>query len=95
MCRSIQTLFNYDPPTTEHEIYASSLQYVRKISGFRKPSQANEAAFAAAVEQVSVATRRLLDSLVSTAPARNRAAEIARARAKAQERFGHPAEGSG
>lgn len=88
MCRSIQTLFNYDPPTTEEEIRASSLQYVRKISGFRKPSQANEAAFEAAVKEVTAATSRLLESLVSSAPPRNRAAEIARARAKAQERFG-------
>ena len=88
MCRSIQTLFNYDPPTTEEEIHASSLQYVRKVSGIRKPSRSNEAAFEHAVREISVATKQLMDSLVSATPPRNRIMEVARAKAKAQERFG-------
>ena len=88
MCRNIQPLFNYDPPTTDEEIYASSLQYVRKISGFRKPSVANEAAFDAAIEEIASATKVLIDSLVTNAPPKNRAIEVARARAKAQDRFG-------
>ncbi len=88
MCRSIQTLFNYDPPTTDEEIYASSLQYVRKISGYRQPSKMNEAAFETAVRQISAITQQLIDSLETASPPRNREIEIARARAKAQERFG-------
>jgi len=92
MCRSIQTLFNYEPPTTEQEIYASALQYVRKVSGFRKPSKLNEAAFENAVREISIVTKQLIDSLVSATPPRNRAMEIARAKAKAQERFGRASE---
>jgi len=92
MCRSIQTLFNYDPPTTEEEIYASSLQYVRKVSGFRKPSKLNEAAFQNAVREISIVTKQLIDSLVSATPPRDRAMEVTRAKAKAQERFGRASE---
>ena len=88
MCRSIQTLFNYEPPTTEEEIYASALQYVRKVSGFRRPSRLNEAAFESAVREISTVTKQLIESLVSATPPRNRAMEVARAKAKAQERFG-------
>jgi len=88
MCRSIQTLFNYDPPTTEEEIYASSLQYVRKISGYRQPSKMNEAAFSAAVDQISAVTKELINSLETASPPRDRQVEIARAREKAQKRFG-------
>jgi len=88
MCRSIQTLFNYEPPTTEQEIYASALQYVRKVSGFRKPSKLNEAAFENAVREISIVTKQLIESLVSATPPRDRAMEVARAKAKAQERFG-------
>ena len=88
MCRSIQTLFNYDPPTTDEDIQASSLQYVRKISGYRQPSKLNEAAFEAAVEQVAAVTKELINSLETASPPRNREVEMARAKAKAQERFG-------
>jgi len=88
MCRSIQTLFNYEPPTTEEEIYASALQYVRKVSGFRRLSRLNEAAFETAVNEISTVTKQLIESLVSATPPRNRAMEVARAKAKAQERFG-------
>ena len=89
MCRSIQTLFNYDPPTTDEEIYASSLQYVRKVSGYRHPSKLNEAAFEAAVSQISASTKQLIESLETASSPRNRKVELARARAKAQERFGN------
>jgi len=88
MCRNIRTLHNFEPPATDEEIRAAALQYVRKISGSTKPSQANEAAFARAVDEVAAATRRLLDSLVTTAPPRDREAEAAKARARAQERYG-------
>jgi len=88
MCRSIQPLFNYDPPSTDEEIVASSLQYVRKVSGFRKPSRLNEIAFETAVIQISEITRQLINSLETSSPPRNRKIEIARAKAKAQERFG-------
>ena len=91
MCRNIQPLFNYEPPTTNQEIYASSLQYVRKVSGFREPSRSNEAAFEAAVLEISRVTKQLLDSLITNSPPRNRSVEVARARAKAQERFGRSA----
>ncbi len=87
MCRNIQTLFNYDPPTTDEEIDASSLQYVRKVSGYRHPSKLNEAAFQTAVGQISAITKQLINSLETGSPPRNREIEIARARAKAQERF--------
>ena len=88
MCRNIKTLFHFDPPVTEAEIRAASLQFVRKISGFNKPSKANEAAFSAAVEEVAAASARLLASLETTAPARNREEEAAKARARSAARFG-------
>ena len=88
MCRNIRTLFNFDPPVTEDEVRAASLQFVRKISGFNKPSKANEAAFDTAVEEVSAAAMRLLKSLETTAPPKNREEETAKARARAAERFG-------
>ena len=88
MCRNIHTLHNYDPPATDEEVRAAALQYVRKISGSTKPSQANEAAFARAVDEVAVASARLVGALVTTAPPRNREVEAARARARAKERFG-------
>jgi hypothetical protein len=88
MCRNIRTLHNFEPPATEGEIAAAALQYVRKVSGSAKPSRANEQAFARAVDEVATATRRLLDSLVTTAPARDREVEAARARARAAARFG-------
>jgi hypothetical protein len=87
MCRNIHTLFNYEPPATEHEVEDAALQYVRKISGFTKPSRANEEAFARAVGEVSAATRRLLGALVTAAPPKDREVEAARARARAQKRF--------
>ena len=88
MCRNIKTLFNFKPPDTEDEIKAASLQFVRKISGYNKPSQVNEAAFDRAVEQVAAAAHRLLDSLETSAEPRDREVEAARARARAAERFG-------
>ncbi len=87
MCRNIKTLFNFEPPATEDEIGASALQFVRKLSGFNKPSQANEAAFALAVEEVSAAARKLLASLHTHAAPRDRAVEAEKARARARERF--------
>jgi hypothetical protein len=87
MCRNIQTLFNFEPPVTDDEIRAASLQYVRKISGFSKPSQANEAAFERAVDEVAEASRRLLAELVTTAPPKDREVEAARRRARAEKRF--------
>jgi len=88
MCRNIKTLFNFDPPATDEEIHAASLQFVRKLSGFAEPSKVNEVAFNRAVEQVAVAARNLLDSLVTSAEPRNREVEAERARARAVERFG-------
>jgi len=88
MCRNIQTLFNFDPPATDEEIRAASLQFVRKVSGSTSPSRANEDAFDRAVEDVSGAVRRLLDGLVTTAPLRNRREVAARARARSAQRFG-------
>ncbi|MGC2620760.1 MAG: DUF2277 domain-containing protein [Acidobacteriaceae bacterium] len=88
MCRNIKTLFNFDPPVTDEEIRAASLQFVRKISGFTKPSQANEAAFLAAVDEVAGVSARLLSRLETQAPAKNREEEAAKARARAAERFG-------
>ena len=88
MCRNIKTLFNFDPPVTEEEIRAASLQFVRKISGFTKPSKANEAAFLAAVNEVSSVSMQLLSSLETNAPPKNREEEAARARERAAERFG-------
>lgn len=90
MCRNIKMLHNFKPPATEEEIRASSLQFVRKLSGFTKPSKANEAAFNRAVEQVAQAATELLDSLVTNAPPRDRAVEAARARARSAERYGTP-----
>jgi hypothetical protein len=87
MCRNIRTLFNFEPPATEDEIRASALQFVRKLSGFTHPSRANEAAFERAVEEVSDVARRLLASLETTSPARDREAEAAKARARAKTRF--------
>jgi hypothetical protein len=87
MCRNIRTLFNFEPPATEDEIRASALQFVRKLSGFAKPSHANEAAFNRAVEEVSEVARRLLVSLETTRPARNREEEAEKARARSRERF--------
>jgi len=88
MCRNIKTLFNFDPPATNDEIQASSLQFVRKLSGFTKPSKANEAVFNQAVEDVAAIARELIDSLVTNAPSRNREAEAAKARERALARFG-------
>ena len=88
MCRNIHTLHNYDPPATEEEIRSAALQYVRKISGTAKPSKANEAAFARAVDEVAEASSRLLAELVTSAPPRDREVEAARARARAEQRFG-------
>ena len=87
MCRNIKTLFNFEPPATEDEIQASALQFVRKLSGFNKPSQANADAFELAVEEVSVAARKLLASLHTAAPARDREVEAVKARERARERF--------
>ena len=86
MCRSIQPLFNFEPPVTEDEIHAASLQFVRKISGYAKPSKANEAAFFAAVDAIAAASRHLLDELETSAPPKNRAEEAAKARARAAQR---------
>ena len=88
MCRNIKTLFNFEPPATEQEIRASSLQFVRKLSGFTHPSKANEAAFNRAVEEVAAAARMLIESLVTTADPRDREIEAARAKAKSAARFG-------
>jgi hypothetical protein len=88
MCRNIKTLFNFDPPVTAQEIRAASLQFVRKISGFNKPSKANEAAFLAAVEEVAAISSRLLRALETTAPPRSREEEAAKAKARAAQRFG-------
>ena len=88
MCRSIKLLFNCDPPATDEEIRASSLQFVRKLSGFNMPSKANEKAFNRAVSEVTSAARKLLDSLVTTAQPRDREVEAQRARARAAERYG-------
>ena len=87
MCRNIKTLFNFDPPVTDEEIRAASLQFVRKLSGFNKPSKANEAAFLAAVDEVAAVARKLLHSLETSAPPRNREEEAAKARARAAQRF--------
>ncbi len=91
MCRNIRTLFHFDPPATDEEVRAASLQFVRKLSGFTKPSQANEAAFERAVEGVAAIARQLLDSLVTSAPPRDRAEWTARARARSAARYGNEA----
>ena len=87
MCRNIRTLFNFEPPATEDEIRASALQFVRKLSGFAHPSRANEAAFNRAVDEVTETAQRLLASLKTTSPAKNREAEAMKARARARQRF--------
>jgi hypothetical protein len=87
MCRNIRTLFNFEPPATDEEIRASALQFVRKLSGFAQPSRANEAAFAHAVDEVAEAAHRLLSSLETASPTKNREAEAEKARARAKERF--------
>jgi hypothetical protein len=87
MCRNIRTLFNFEPPATDEEIRASALQFVRKLSGFTHPSHANEVAFARAVDEVTDTARRLLQSLETASPAKNRETEAAKARARAKERF--------
>lgn len=87
MCRNIRTLFNFEPPATEQEIRASAQQFVRKLSGFTQPSHANEAAFERAVDEAADAARRLLNSLHTTSPAKNRESEAEKARARARERF--------
>jgi hypothetical protein len=91
MCRNIKTLHNFEPPATEDEVNAAALQYVRKVSGSARPSKANEAAFARAVAEVAAATNRLLAGLVTQAAPRDREVEAARARARAEKRFGHAA----
>jgi hypothetical protein len=88
MCRNIRTLYNFEPPATDAEVRASALQFVRKLSGFARPSRANEAAFERAVEEVAEAARRLVDSLQSTQPPRDREIEAAKARERARLRFG-------
>ena len=88
MCRNIRTLFNFDPPATDEEIRAASIQFVRKLSGFTKPSVANEAAFDEAIDEIAVVARKLMDSLVTAAPPRDREEWAARARARAAERYG-------
>jgi hypothetical protein len=88
MCRNIKTLFNFDPPVTDEEVRAASLQFVRKITGFNKPSKANEAAFLGAVEEISRTASRLLQQLETSAPSRNREQEAAKAKARAAQRFG-------
>jgi hypothetical protein len=91
MCRNIKVLYNFQPPTTEDEVNAAALQFVRKVSGMTKPSQVNEAAFAQAIEDVAAVTRRLLGELVTTAPPKDREVEAEKRRARSAERFGHVA----
>jgi hypothetical protein len=88
MCRNIKTLFNFEPPVTDEEVRAASLQFVRKITGFNKPSKANEAAFLSAVEEIARSSSRLLHQLETTAPRKNREQEAAKAKARAAQRFG-------
>jgi hypothetical protein len=88
MCRNIRTLFNFEPPVTDEEIRAASLQFVRKLSGFNKPSKANEVAFLAAVDEIAAASQKLLNALETNAPPRNREEEAAKARARSAQRFG-------
>ncbi len=87
MCRNIKVLFNFDPPVTDEEIHAAALQFVRKVSGFNKPSQINEAVFLSAVDQITAVSKNLLDSLETSAPPRSRAKEAARAKARGARRF--------
>jgi hypothetical protein len=95
MCRNIKMLFNFDPPVTEEEIRAASLQFVRKVSGFNKPSKANEPAFLAAVEEIAAASSRLLSALETNAPPRSREEEAAKAKARGAQRFGDTREAQG
>jgi hypothetical protein len=95
MCRNIRTLYNFEPPVTEEEIHAASLQFVRKVSGFNKPSKANEAAFLSAVEDIARVTERLLTALESTATPKNREAEATKAKARSAQRFGKERPGDG
>lgn len=88
MCRNIKTLFNFDPPATDEEIRASCVQFVRKLSGFQKPSKANEEVFEKAIEDIFTVTRRMVDSLVTQSPPRNREVEAAKAKARVAKRFG-------
>lgn len=88
MCRNIKTLFNFEPPVTDHELRASALQFVRKLSGFTKPSKANEAAFDLAVDETTAVARKLMESLVTNSPPRDRDVEAARLRQRSLERFG-------
>jgi hypothetical protein len=90
MCRNIRPLFNFEPPVTDEEVRAASLQFVRKISGFTKPSKANEDAFSRAVDEVAAAARTLVDSLTTSAAPRDREVEAAKAKARAAERYGPP-----
>jgi hypothetical protein len=90
MCRNIRTLFNFDPPSTDAEVRAAALQFVRKVSGFNKPSKANEAAFLFSVDEIARISTQLLQSLETNAPPKNRAEEIARAKARAEKRFATP-----
>jgi len=87
MCRNIKTLFNFDPPVTHEEVHAASLQFVRKLSGFNKPSKANEAVFLSAVDEIAAVSRKLLRSLETSAPPRNREEQATKARARAAQRF--------
>jgi hypothetical protein len=87
MCRNIKVLYNFDPPVSDEEILAASLQFVRKVSGFNKPSKANEAAFYAAVEEIALAAGKLMNALQTNAPPRNRTVEAAKAKVRAQKRF--------
>jgi hypothetical protein len=93
MCRNIKTLFNFEPPVTDEEIRAASLQFVRKVSGFNKPSKANEVAFLAAVDEIAAVSRKLLNTLETNAPPRNREEESAKARARSAQRFPNGASG--
>jgi len=94
MCRNIKTLFNFAPPATDEEVRVASLQFVRKLSGYNAPSKANEAVFNRAIDEVSDVARRLIDGLVTDAPAKDRDEEAAKAKARAAQRFGIPAPGS-
>jgi len=91
MCRNIKTLYNFDPPATDDEVRAASLQFVRKLSGYNTPSKTNEAAFNAAIDDVFAAARKLIDSLETNAPPKDREEEAAKAKARSAERFGRPA----
>jgi hypothetical protein len=92
MCRNIKTLYNFEPPATEDEVRAAALQFVRKVSGFNQPSKANEAAFLAAVDEIAAVTRKLLTTLETNTPTKNRAEEIAKLRARSAQRFSREAQ---